>query len=69
MSAGWNIDELGQERLRAGHLVDDPEQVGPLVVLDDPELADHPDHVEGDPVLERLGVGVDRVGLGQGRAP
>ncbi len=59
--------DLGEERLRAGHLVDDPEQVGPLVLLDDPELAHHPDHVEGDPVLERLLGGIDRGGLGEGR--
>ncbi len=67
VSAFWNVASGRQEGLRAAHLVDRPKQVDPLVVLLDLELADDLDHVQGDPVLERLVGGLDRVGGGQGR--
>ena len=54
------LAELRQERLRAAHLVDDLERVDPLVVLDDEDLADHPEHVARDPVLDRQALVRDR---------
>ena len=63
---GLEQDRLGQQGLRPGHLVDDLQEIRPLVVLDDRQLAHHPDHVQSDPVLERLPGGIDRRCLGQG---
>ncbi len=46
------LAELGQQRLRAAHLVDDLERVDPLVIEDDEDLADHAQDVARDPVLD-----------------
>ena len=56
-----------QEGLRTAHLVDRPEEVDPLVVLLDLELAHDPDHVQGDPILEGLVGSVDPEGRCEGR--
>ena len=64
--------ELGhdwQERLGAAHLVDHPQDVRPLVLGLDAEIADHLDHVDGDPVLHRETVDGDRLGLAPRRPP
>ena len=54
------LAELRQEGLRAAHLVDDLEGVDPLVVLDDEDLADHPEDVARDPVLDAQALVRDR---------
>ena len=56
------LADLGEELLRAGHLVDDLEGVDPLLVLDREDRADDPQHVAGDPVLDGQPVVGDRKG-------
>ena len=66
MSAGWNWVELGQELLRAAHLVHDAQLVEVLVVFLDGELGDDLEHVAGDAVLGRQAVHRDGRGLRRG---
>ncbi len=47
------LGQLGEQLLRAAHLVDDAELVEREVVLLDLELGDDLEHVAGDPVLGR----------------
>ena len=64
--------ELGddrQEGLGAAHLVDHAQDVRPLVLCLDAEVADDLDHVDGDPVLHRETVDGDRPGVTLRRAP
>ena len=60
------LGQLGQQLLRAAHLVDDAQLVEGLVVLLDVELGDDLEHVPGDPVLGREPVGLDGTRLGGG---
>ena len=46
-----------QELLGTLELVDDLQHVDALVVLADRQVADHLDHVEGDPLLDRQPIG------------
>ena len=59
------LRQLGQQLLGTAHLVDDAELVQALVVLLDPQLADHLEHVAGDALLRREPV--DRDGRRLGR--
>jgi hypothetical protein len=58
--------QLGQQLLRAAHLVDDAQLVEPLVVLLDAEVADDLQHVPRDPLLGRQTLDRDRPRLGGG---
>ncbi len=54
------LGQLGQELLRASHLVDHTKLIEALVVLLDVQVGDDPEHVPGDPFLGRQPVGLDR---------
>ena len=63
------LGQLGQELLRAGHLVDDPELIEVLVVFLDLEIGDDLEHVARDPVLGRQAVRPDGGRLRASSAP
>ena len=62
---GLERGQLRQRLLRTAHLVHDAQLVDLLVVLLDPELGHHAEHVAGDPLLGRQVVGGDGLDLCQ----
>ena len=60
---GLELAQLRQQGLGPAHLVDDLERVDPLVVLDHEDLADHPQDVARDPVLDAEAIVRDRARL------
>ncbi len=63
------LDALGQDRLRPVDLVDQSDEVHAQVVPLVPQLADHPQHVVGDPFLDRQPVDRDRDEVVEGPIP
>ena len=66
VSAALELDPLGQKRLRPVDLIDERDEIHPQVVRLVAQLAHHPQHVVGDPLLDREAVDRDGGKLGKG---